>query len=253
MTNKMLPSVCAIVLLVALFVWVKKPHNETKSGTTDFSSWSRTAAGPAPASSASPERVPQNETQAQPSLPSRIKIDPATALKGRPGMLAVHEPSPAAQETFKNLPREAARQINSHRYQVLGAWAVPKEGYSASMGEVLQEQNNYSVVALDNSAGDSWKTLTVRPDARPVLISPDSGRLSVVTGTLVVKLKDLEKAGAIADSENLQVIGVDEQIHTVYYKAPVGYPLLSGLKRLQAHADVELAELELDQARKVGK
>jgi hypothetical protein len=241
-----------VILLVAAYIWPKTPHHET---STEFSSWSHKTQ-----ESTSPGEGPGRSTAAaapelKPQLESRQKVDLDRFLRERGAMGASsREPSPSAQEAFKKLPRAKVSVINGQTYQILGARAVPHNQYSLSMGDSLLTQNNYDIVPLAKNSDDLWRKLTVPLEGRPVLINPDSGRLTIVTGTIMVQLNSLESVGAIADSEHLQVLGVDEAISTAFYKAPSGYSLLEGLARIQARKDIVVrAELELDQSRKVGQ
>ena len=243
------------------WLWSYQPRAGSE-GSTEFSSWSkrRTVASEGAQTENSPvqpQRVPQNET-----VPrfDRAHIDTnhlhLPARRSGPGQGRAL--SPNAEQALAGLPRVKAGQtpdaIDEHGpYEILGAVAVPASDYRPSMGDVLLEQGDYLVVLLDPSRGDDWKNLTVRPETRPLVVNPaKNNRLAVVTGTLLVKLKTLEAVSAIADSEKLRVLGVDENIRTVYYKAPPGYSLLEGLQRLRARPEVEHAELELDQSRREG-
>lgn len=257
-----------LCLLSALIWNFRKNHKaaqnetaQTDGSSTDFSSWTphrdQTNQNTNSMMVASSDREPQNDKGASARVvPSpRQHLDPARIHEH---MREMHKqtspPSALAQEIFENLPRTELDSRNAPSgLQILGAWAVPADEYSVSMGEVLREVNGYKLIAIPSAGGDGWKQLTLAAGARPVMIQPGGERLTIVTGTLKVRLRSLEDVSKVGDAENLQVLGVDEQIRTVYYKAPEGYSLLAGLKRLVARGDVESAELELYQSRKVGQ
>lgn len=135
--------------------------------------------------------------------------------------------------------------VNERREVVLGARAIPTSQYNSSYGPVLFEQNGFSVVAIDTTADNDWKDLVVRAGDRPLVINPANAHLGIVTGTLVVKLTDVRQAEPLAGRQNLQLISVDESIHTAYFRAPENYHLLSGAAEVGKDRAVEHVELEI--------
>ena len=127
---------------------------------------------------------------------------------------------------------------------MLGARAVPTKDYVSSYGPVLFTENGFSIVAIDTAADGTWKDLILGKADRPVVVNTANARLGVVTGTLIVKLKDVAEADRFAGRQNLQLLSVDDLISTAYYRAPEGFPMLAGAEQLRQDAVVESIEVE---------
>ena len=160
-------------------------------------------------------------------------------------------PLPPPMDTFRDMQKTDVQTINDRPFHLLAATAVPRDRFSGSMGKVLLDQNGF-VVFEAKSVAPGWEQAIFRADARPVLVNPN-GHVAIMTGTLLIKVRDLADVAAIAASEGLEVITQDQDIRTAYLRPPEGYALLPGQKRLQADARVERVELELYQGRKERK
>jgi len=248
--------VLGILLLVFVLWRLNSPSNRARSTAS-----SSTAPDVSNVDAASPITTAQNETP-QTAIPDNAKklaenFNPrANALEAfaRKQRAAGYDNGNAAlpppMQVYQNLPKTKTRRINEKPFQILGARAVPRSEYSASMGEVLFEHNGFVVVALARTAGEGWQDLMWNNSDRPVLVNPANGRLAIVTGTLVVKVRDMAAAERLAAQEQLTIVAKDESTKTVYYRPPAGYSLLSGQQRLVKQADVERVEIELYQSRK---
>lgn len=213
------------------------------------------AANPAPPQAAAQNETVRKSARAQNVNPPQNLNPRAQALeafvrKQRAAGLDNAAALPPPMQAYQRLPKSKTRRINEKPFQILGVRAVPRAEYSASMGDILFEQNGFAVVALSPAAGEGWQDLAWNNADRPVLVNPANGRLAIVTGTLVVKLKDLAAADRLAAQEQLTVIAKDESTKTVYFRPPADYSLLSGQQRLVKQADVERVEIELYQSRK---
>lgn len=244
------------VLVATVILWrLNTPANEPRSTNISSNSPKETAV---PGSA--PMAVSQNETVAKSVKPNPEKVpenfnpraQALAAFAQKQKAAGLDKPTELGLPTqiYQNLPKTKTRNINEKPFQILGARAVPRAEYSASMGDILFEHNGFVVVALPRASDDNWQKLMWNNSDRPVLINPSNGRLAIVTGTLVVKLHDMAAADRLAAQENLTVIGKDESIKTVYYRPSADYALLTGQQRLQKQTDVERVEIELYQSRK---
>lgn len=151
-------------------------------------------------------------------------------------------------ERYRGLEISAALKINEHDQQVLAARAIPTSNYSAKQfGPLLFEENGFSIVAMDTRNSEPWADLVVHEADRPVVVNPASGRMGVVTGTVILKLSNIADAEKIAERENLTLLSVDPTINTAYFRAPEKYGLVSGSQRLQEDPGVVRVELEVVQ------
>jgi len=199
-------------------------------------------------------RAPDSQSKAAPSPQSAMSSSESRAL----AIGAFQYPNrkrsdKVASPRFERLPRGAAQQLNGKWLQVVRARAVADGNYDPAMGEVLATKQGFKVVALDVSESDrSWQDLTLKKDEWPVLINSSNGQVAIASGTVIVTLKNLADAAAIASQERLEIVATDDAISTVYLRAPPGYALLSGLQRIQSDVQrVERARLELHQSMKV--
>lgn len=245
-----------ILLLILALVWALRSQTET-----------HVLSSQAPAENGGSAPVPaqpqsQSETSSAPQAHSAAAAPAESAMAGRAAALAAFERKrqaagmegsqtlPPPMSAFDGLPLSPKRRINQRPYHILGARAVPRDQYQASMGQILFEHNGFAVVGLASTATEAWREMVLRENDRPVVVNPSNGRLAVVTGTLIVKLRDMSAAEQLAALEKLEILSKDESIRTVFFRAPPNYLLLAGQTRLLEHPDVERVELELYQARK---
>lgn len=153
-------------------------------------------------------------------------------------------------ERYRGLEISAALKINNHDQQVLAARAIPTPDYSAKQfGPLLFEENGFSIVAVDTRNSEPWADLVVHEADRPVVVNPANGRLGVVTGTVILKLRNIADAEKIATRENFKLLSVDSTIDTAYFRARENYGLVSGSQRLQRDPGITRVELEVVQGR----
>ncbi|MBX3020213.1 MAG: hypothetical protein KF799_00930 [Bdellovibrionales bacterium] len=252
--NKRFLYIAGLSLLV-LLLWrlnTSRPETKVSEQSSQQPSSQNETAKSAP-QVAVPSAAAKSSPTAQPVAPSADFNPRASAIRAfrhKQQEAAQSGAAPSVSPVFNSLPKSGVRRINQRPFQILAARAVPRAQYSASMGDILVEQNGFAIVELDPAAGDRWRDLSWNEIDRPVLINSTSGRLAIVTGTLVVKLKEISSADRVASQENLTVAAIDEATRTVYYRAPAGYLMLAGQQRLTQNADVEYVDIELYQARK---
>lgn len=232
----------AALVLLAVYWWATS-QGETKSATAAQEPPTATpTTEPAAARAPSATPVPAKAAVAAPGTPADKWGAAIAALEER---RKAGEELPSPMQPYEGLPRTDLQDVNGRPYHVMGVTAVPRDRYTSAMGKLFLEHHGFAVVEPDK-AGPAWESVIFHRDARPVLVNP-SGRLAIVTGTLLVKVRDLASVADIAEHEKMEVITQDESINTAYLRAPEGYAVLEGQKRLQTDARVERVEVELFQ------
>jgi hypothetical protein len=79
----------------------------------------------------------------------------------------------------------------------------------------------------------------------PTVVNARTGTLGVLTGTLIVKPKNMADADAIASSHGLETSKAYPQLQTVFYKAKAGVDLADVSAALQADPRIESAYPEI--------
>ena len=79
----------------------------------------------------------------------------------------------------------------------------------------------------------------------PTVVNARTGTLGVLTGTLIVKPKDMAEADAIAGRHGLEKIKAYPQLQTVFYRPKAGVDLADVSAALQADPRIESAYPEI--------
>ena len=139
------------------------------------------------------------------------------------------------------------KQLTSEkgRYALADALAVEAEKFDVSMGEQIDEKAGFIVFKPVNKAAGSF---SVDDRTRPVVVNQASGAIGIVTGTIVVRLKDFEQAEALARAFGLEEVSSDDTIATVFYKAPNGREIDDLIELLRADERVNRADAEIIQS-----
>lgn len=133
------------------------------------------------------------------------------------------------------------------RYALAGdALAVESEKYDKSMGEEIEEKAGFTVYKpVDKASVSGFK---LEEKTRPVVVNQSSGAIGIVTGTIVVRVRDFEEVDAIAKAFNLEVVSTDDTIATAFYRAPKGFEIDDLLEMLRADGRVAHADAEIIQS-----
>lgn len=131
---------------------------------------------------------------------------------------------------------------NGTSYEVLNLRAVPKDEYRPEMGAVVTEKMNYMMIA-----GSQGLTAGV---TLPVVARASNGLLGIVTGTFLVKIKDLSDVSPVARTHGLTLKFLDEDTKVAYFSAAPATSLNDVLSALKDDPSVENASLEVIQSQK---
>lgn len=201
-----------------------------------------------------------NRSEAQPSAsretatvkPSAPKArPPVEILPGQSGKKAVR-----LRSVSQNIEDESRRRDDLiSRYRVnssieepfdrLRLRAVEKNRFEPSMGAEVGQLLGYVLV---EASGPNAPLVT--GDSLPVVSSKSNGRLGIVTGTIIVTLRDPERASALESSYGLELKYEDKPSRQAYFAANLGLPLDQLVEALTNDQGVESARLEIVQGKK---
>lgn len=133
------------------------------------------------------------------------------------------------------------------RYALAGdALAVESGKFDKSMGEEIEEKAGFTVYKpADKTFVSGFK---MEDKTRPVVVNQASGAIGIVTGTIVVRLRDFEEIDAIAKTFGLEVVSSDDTIATAFYRAPKGLEIDDLIDSLRADGRVAHADAEIIQS-----
>lgn len=131
-------------------------------------------------------------------------------------------------------------------FEVMGLRAVPLSQYDRSSGAAVTERLGYAFIPTD----ESGSSLVTKNGAMPVVAQASNGTLGIVTGTVIVSLKDLADAAALARDHSLKLKYVDQDLLQAYYESPSSQPLTAVMQTLSQQPAVKAVRLEIVQTRK---
>lgn len=121
-------------------------------------------------------------------------------------------------------------------FQVLRLRAISKYSYTDEMGTVVDQKMN--LVFFDPSESSA----AAKPMTFPVVMKSSNGQLGILSGTLLVAMKDIQQAGLLAQRFGLALKAQDNSLGLAYLGAPradeVG-ELISNLRQDPAVKSVE--------------
>jgi hypothetical protein len=177
-----------------------------------------------------------------------------TALAQGYGMSA----DPRATERaamLKSLDRGKRMKGSRDEYQYLPqVFAVARSNSSetpeqaiarVAQGAELVETKGRLVLYRAAGAGSAPAQPSVYSNVYPTVINARTGTLGVLTGTLVVKPKDISDADAIAAGHGLEKLKAYPQLGTVFYKVKAGADIADVSAAVQADPRVESAYPEI--------
>lgn len=126
--------------------------------------------------------------------------------------------------------------------------AVPSSEYDRSSGAAVAERMGYVFIPTSELAPLNRRSGS---SEFPVVAQSASGLLGVVTGTLVVQLKDLSAVNAVARRHGLKLKYLDQDLQTAYFESADGAVTLEQLADgLREEVVVAEVRLEIVQSRK---
>ena len=158
-----------------------------------------------------------------------------------------YEPPPAPSRAIAAVAREMTS--GRSRYQLADVSAIESGSFSASLGEAVETKAGFTVFIPKNPSSSDGFKLSQRQ--RPVVVNVANGQFGIVTGTLIVKLKDFNELDAVEAAFGLEVVTSDDTIATAYYRAPIGVEVDRLVERIRKDPRVVRADAEIVQA--IGK
>lgn len=227
-----------IAVAITLFVFLNKKSNSIPTSTEQSSHAITTVKGSSAVSDASLRRKVAGGTS--------VTLDPA---KGRESLrLAPNQNLQAAaiqQQDFLNRYRVPGPIAGAENFEMLKLKAIPAQAYRPDMGPRIDEKFGFVIMAGEQNRFD-----IAIDGSRPVVAKKGNGMLGILTGTIIVVLKDNNAADELARSYNLTLKFLDPDLKLAYYSAPTETPLDQVAAQLEANSSVERVTLEVVQTRK---
>lgn len=165
------------------------------------------------------------------------------------GKQAIRLPAPQPAENGHNDFLNRYRDMTPNRsslpgYDLMRLRAIPKDRYRADLGPRIDEKFGFAIYAAQG------QTDLMVDEGLPVVAKNTNGLLGIVTGTLIVTLREGALALDLARDYGLKVIYFDEDLRLAYYSAPEKSSLDSVVDTLKRDRLVESVNLEVIQSRK---
>jgi len=228
--------VTALVILAAIFLYYKRQATTRSTAQTfqDIKKPSSTDAGRNPASiPAAGVPVIRAEEDGRETIRIAFEQKVELEMQRKEDLLNQYRLGP-----MPPLPGAGA-------FEMLKLKAVPKAQYEPRMGQLISEKLGFAIFATTQSAFE----LTAGTEL-PVLAKKGNGILGIVTGTIIVTLKENTLAPLLAQTYDLTLKYLDKDLRLAYFTAPANTPLDKVVEALQRDASVENVNLEVVQSRK---
>lgn len=133
-------------------------------------------------------------------------------------------------------------RVDRQAFELLSLRAIAKERYDESLGPLVSERLGYAIFAPGTAAA------LVVGDGLPVVVKTSNGMIGIVTGTVLVTLKDRGSLRAVESAHALSLRHYDEDLRLASFVVPESKSLTSVVDELRADASVEDASLEIVQS-----
>lgn len=197
--------------------------------------------------------LPDYRTERAPAAnsikPSTIAVTnpPPKAIPSN-GKQGIHLPPPIKEPSHGDF-LSRYRDVSPSRaslpgYDLMRLRAIQKDRYRPGLGTQIDEKFGFVIYAADGQSD------LMVDDGLPVVAKNTNGILGIVTGTLIVTLREGALALDLAKDYGLKVIYFDEDLRLAYYSAPEKSSLDSVVETLKRDRLVESVNLEVIQSRK---
>lgn len=223
-------TLVALVVVLAVWLWPSSPSRETIQKT------------PAPRVPASVPRKLDQVLPAPTPHKAMIRIPDSSTPPAATGRL---------QDEFLSRYRMSGTsgriRVSDGRFELLNLRAITKNRYQRDMGPVVTEKLGYVIYA-------SHRPPEVEDGDGSLLVvaKKSNGMLGIVTGTIIVRLKEAALALSLADSYQLQLKYIDDDLRIAYYSAGEGTraTLAQLVELLSQDEAVETVNLEIVNSKK---
>lgn len=233
-------------LLFAAYQFFSGPENSQKQAVTEGQHEREVAAVIQP--STTDQRLVRHQKAGRKPAAIEVRFDPRL---GRPTMKVAqnHDIEAARQSVKERLARyripASALLAGAEAFELMKLKAVPAANYRAEMGELIEEKLGFAIFA-----GSQGRFDLAADGGLPVVAKKGSGLLGIVTGTLIVTLKDGGAASPLARQHQMDLKFFDPDLKLAYYTAPSTAVLDQLASELEANANVENVTIEIVQSRK---
>jgi|SRR5882672_5553622 len=180
---------------------------------------------------------------AQASFAQDYRMSAKTAATERAAMVKTLERGKSmkgSREQYQHLPQVFAIALASASETPEQALARTGDG-----GAQLVETKGRLVLYRSAGTGPASLGRAGKASVYPTVVNARTGTLGVLTGTLIVKPKNMADADAIAGSHGLETARAYPQLQTVFYRARAGVDLADVSAALQADPRIESAYPEI--------
>jgi hypothetical protein len=166
---------------------------------------------------------------------------------------AVAPREPAMAPTRKEIrPEDLAREIKDSEpwpggssFQMMDRWSLaPRLSAVANLADGKSRRTTLSGFAITESSQVMIDSLTAGGE-RPVVIDPESHRLGVVAGTIVVKLARANEAQSVASDFRMTLKTQRPELSMMVLEPAVGTRLGEAIARIRKDPRVRMAYLEV--------
>ncbi len=130
------------------------------------------------------------------------------------------------------------------RFELLSLRAVPAARYVPDMGHKVSEKLGYVIFASSRPPG------TADDESLLVVAKKSNGMLGIVTGTIIVRLKEAALALDLANSYKLTLKYIDDDLRLAYYSTTEDTSLAQIVEILKQDDAVETVNLEIVNSKK---
>lgn len=135
--------------------------------------------------------------------------------------------------------------VADERFEVLRLKAIPAAQYRPELGEKIGERMGFAIFASRDASGEFTNDGTF-----PVVAKKSNGMLGIVTGTIVVRLKESSLALSLADTYEMTLKYIDDDLRIAYYSAAGKTSLTQLVDLLARDTAVESVNLEIVNSKK---
>lgn len=136
--------------------------------------------------------------------------------------------------------------VSDQRFDFLRLKAITSENYRSDMGTGVDEKLGYVIFAARDAFGELSEDGTL-----PVVAKRSNGMLGIVTGTIIVRLRESALAIGIAENYHLTLKYIDDDLKVAYYSGQDSKTSLTNLVEALKHdTAVESVNLEIVNSKK---
>lgn len=129
-------------------------------------------------------------------------------------------------------------------FKILNLRAIPKSSYKATMKPPIAEKFGMLIYSVDPNAGFG-SGFGLSNGGKPVVAKDSNGIIGIVTGTIIVRLKDSSTFVELATRYGISSIYFDANLNLAFYSAPLGVRLDELVQSLKQDPSIEDAQLEI--------